>query len=169
MHAVVSSDRKAGGIFFPTGRKKYSFRYRKELKLKGEKGVNRSYSSLINLNFLLPTSLSFFHLGLELHLQGMCSIYFRVSLSSFFPHSVDVLCYKSTLSFFLQFIPTFFFFAALPLYGIPLLLSLPLLTWIFISPFNINSSSTHIRSWISVFHTDLSWLVKTIANDYYIF
>jgi len=29
VHAVVSSDRKAGGSFFPTGRKKYSFRYRR--------------------------------------------------------------------------------------------------------------------------------------------
>lgn len=109
VHVVVSSDRKAGGSFFPTGRKKYSFRYRKELKWKGEKGVNRSYSSLINLNFLLPISLSFICLGLELHLQGMCSIYFCVSLWSFFPHFVDVLCNNSTLSFFLQFIPTFFF------------------------------------------------------------
>lgn len=138
---------KQVGASFLQAEKKYSFRYRKELKQKGEKGINRSYSSLINLNFLLSISLSFIRLGLELHLQGMCSIYFCVSLSSFFPYSVDVLCNNSTLSFFLQFIPTFFFFfAALPLYGIPLRLSLRLLTWIFISPFNINSSSTHISS-----------------------
>lgn len=47
----VALARREVGASFSEAEGKNKSRYRKELKLKGEKGPNRSYSSLINLNF----------------------------------------------------------------------------------------------------------------------
>lgn len=99
-HVYVSSDKKADGSFFLRGRKKYSFGYRKELKLKGEKGANRYYSSLINLNFYYPFLYSLYFCVLKsIFRKSVVLIFLCMSLWPFFPHSVDVLCSNSTLSF----------------------------------------------------------------------